>query len=181
MALPRDYSGQDCAVARTLEIVGERWTLLIVRDAFYGVTRFNDFQAHLDIPRAVLTERLNLLVEHGILTRAVAASGRDEYALTAKGRDLWPVIRALTAWGNEYCVPPARRRHLTHAGCGGTVTGDGHCAACDAVPPPGELTLQPRTGRAVAGGRTDPVSRVLASPHRLLEPVDTARTRAAGR
>ncbi len=62
MALPREYLGEDCALARALEIVGERWTLLIVRDSFYGVRRFSDFRDHLGIPRAVLTDRLNLLV-----------------------------------------------------------------------------------------------------------------------
>ncbi len=66
MALPRTYTGENCAVARSLEVIGERWTLLIVRDAFYGVCRFSDFRDHLGIPRAVLAERLNLLVEHEI-------------------------------------------------------------------------------------------------------------------
>ena len=69
MALPRTYAGENCAVARSLEVIGERWTLLIVRDAFYGVCRFSDFRDHLGIPRAVLAERLNLLVEHEILAR----------------------------------------------------------------------------------------------------------------
>ena len=67
--LGKDYQRQDCSLARALEVVGERWTLLIVRDAFYGVRRFNDFQAHLDIPKAVLSDRLNGLVEDGILER----------------------------------------------------------------------------------------------------------------
>ena len=92
-------------MARSLEVIGERWTLLIVRDAFYGVRRFSDFRDHLDIPRAVLSERLNLLVEHGILARSAAASGRDEYALTEKGERLWPTMRSLMAWGNEYYMP----------------------------------------------------------------------------
>ena len=67
--LGKDYEGQDCSIARSLEVVGERWTLLIVRDAFYGVRRFNDFQAHLDIPKAVLSDRLSGLVEEGMLER----------------------------------------------------------------------------------------------------------------
>jgi DNA-binding HxlR family transcriptional regulator len=66
---PTDYDGQDCALARALEVVGERWTPLILRDAFYGVRRFSDFQVHLDIPRAVLADRLNGLVEDGLLVR----------------------------------------------------------------------------------------------------------------
>ena len=69
MALPNDYAGQACSLARALEIVGERWTLLIVRDAFFGVRRFGDFAAHLRIPRAVLAERLKSLTAAGVLTR----------------------------------------------------------------------------------------------------------------
>ena len=80
MALPREYTGENCSIARALEVVGERWTLLIVRDAFYGVSRFSDFRDHLRIPRAVLAERLSLLVEHDILTRVTAASGRAPHA-----------------------------------------------------------------------------------------------------
>src|ERR1700722_5039884 len=118
MALPRDYIGQNCAVARALEVIGERWTMLIVRDAFYGVTRFSDFRDHLDIPRAVLTERLNLLVEHDILARTQASSGRDEYLLTEKGRRLWPTLWSLLSWGNEYYVAPDQRRQFTHSTCG---------------------------------------------------------------
>ena len=102
MALPREYLGEDCALARALEIVGERWTLLIVRDAFYGVRRFSDFRDHLGIPRAVLTDRLNLLVGHAILERSVGASGRDEYALTPKGQRLWPAMWSLMSWGNDF-------------------------------------------------------------------------------
>jgi DNA-binding HxlR family transcriptional regulator len=75
MALPREYAGEDCPLARSLEIIGERWTLLIIRDAFYGVRRFSDFRDHLGIPRAVLAERLGLLVEHGILERSPAPAG----------------------------------------------------------------------------------------------------------
>jgi DNA-binding HxlR family transcriptional regulator len=175
MTLPREYAGQDCAVARALEIVGERWTLLIVRDAFYGVSRFSDFRDHLAIPRAVLTERLNLLTEHGILDRVTAASGRDEYSLTPKGQRLWPAIWSLSAWGNEFYLGDGRCRFYTHAGCGGTLAADGRCASCGVLPPPGELTLHPRPG-APPAAKTDPVSRALSAPHRLLTPI--ARTPA---
>ena len=75
MALRREYDNEICPVARSLEVVGERWTLLIIRDAFYGVVRFSDFRAHLDIPPAVLSERLRLLVEHEILTTSVWCEG----------------------------------------------------------------------------------------------------------
>jgi DNA-binding HxlR family transcriptional regulator len=177
MTLPREYAGQDCPAAWALEIVGERWTLLIVRDAFYGVSRFSDFRDHLGIPRAVLTERLNLLVEHGILERVTAASGRDEYSLTSKGEGLWPAIWSLISWGNEYYLNGRRCRTYSHAGCGGTVAADGRCESCGATPRPGDLTIHPRPGQSPAAAKTDPVSRALASaPHRLLTPI--ARTPA---
>jgi len=179
MALPRTYDSENCAVARSLEVIGERWTLLIVRDAFYGVCRFSDFRDHLRIPRAVLTERLNLLVEHGILARATAASGRDEYSLTEKGQRLWPTIWSLLAWGNEYYVPDGLRRSFTHAGCGGVVGADGRCQACRATPEPRELILGPRPEQAPGGEKIDLVSRALSVPHRLFDPVDGTRAAPA--
>jgi DNA-binding HxlR family transcriptional regulator len=172
MALPREYTGEDCPIARALEVVGERWTLLILRDAFYGVRRFSDFRDHLLIPRAVLAERLNLLVEHGILARAAAASGRDEYSLTEKGRRLWPTIWSLISWGNEYYVPGQRRRRFTHAGCGGAVAAEGVCQSCGARPGPDALTVHPRREPSPAtAAKHDLVSQALSVPHRLFEPV----------
>ena len=111
MTLPKDYADDRCSMARALEVVGERWTLLIVRDAFFGVRRFGDFAAHLEIPRAVLTSRLAALVEAGVLALVPGAHGHDEYALTGKGRDLWPVVRSLLVWGDEHYsdVGPAPR------------------------------------------------------------------------
>ena len=97
MTLPKEYAGERCSLARALEVGGERWTLLIVRDAFFGVRRFGDFAAHLEIPRAVLTSRLAALVEAGVLAPEPGPHGHDEYALTGKGRDLWPVVRSLLA------------------------------------------------------------------------------------
>src|SRR6266545_1965551 len=89
--LGKDYQRQDCSLARALEAIGERWTLLIVRDAFYGVRRFNEFQAHLDVPKAVLSDRLSGLVDDGILERRPDPdrAGRHLYELTAAGRELW--------------------------------------------------------------------------------------------
>ena len=169
MALPREYVTEDCPIARALEIIGERWTLLIVRDAFYGVSRFSDFRDHLLIPRAVLSERLNLLTEHGILARATAASGRDEYALTAKGEALWPALWSLMQWGNDYYTVTERCRRYTHADCGGEMRPDGTCAACGIMPPPRDLTVHPRA--MIPGAKTDQVSQALMVPHRLLTPL----------
>src|SRR5580700_10042820 len=85
--LGKDYKRQDCSIARALEVVGERWTLLIVRDAFYGVRRFNDFLTHLDIPRAMLSDRLSGLVDDGVLERRPdpGHAGRNLYELTPGG------------------------------------------------------------------------------------------------
>jgi DNA-binding HxlR family transcriptional regulator len=102
--LNRDYQGQDCSIARALEVVGERWTLLIVRDAFLGVRRFDQFQESLGIARNVLTDRLNRLVDEGILERVRynERPERYEYRLTGKGRDLNVALTALRQWGDQY-------------------------------------------------------------------------------
>ena len=118
--LGKDYAGQDCAIAAALESIGERWTLLIVRDAFYGVRRFNDFQVHLDIPKAVLSDRLNGLVGGGLLaaSRPRITPAAILYELTDSGRELWPVIHALLVLGRQApasrtagstAMPPATR------------------------------------------------------------------------
>jgi DNA-binding HxlR family transcriptional regulator len=102
--LNRDYEGQNCSIARTLEIVGERWTLLIVRDAFLGLRRFDEFQESLGIARNVLTDRLNRLVEEGILekVRYSERPERFEYRLTRKGRDLDIALAGLRQWGDKH-------------------------------------------------------------------------------
>jgi DNA-binding HxlR family transcriptional regulator len=128
MALPKDYVWEGCSLARALEVVGERWTLLIVRDAFFGVRRFGDFAAHLAIPRAVLTHRLGALVEAGVLAVVPGPHGHDEYALTGKGLDLWPVVRSLLTWGDDYYSAKGPRRLFRHALDNGEVAQDGTCA-----------------------------------------------------
>ncbi len=168
MALGVDYAGQDCSLARALEVVGERWTLLILRDCFLGVRRFSDFEAHLDISKAVLSQRLAALVGAGLLVRTGDA-GHRQYAVTQRGRDLWPAIFALTQWG-EGLSERAPRRVFEHAGCGGAVDATGRCAACGAVPGPERLETRPGPG-ADPTVRDDVVSRALRTPHRLLEPL----------
>jgi DNA-binding HxlR family transcriptional regulator len=103
--LKRSYEGQEsCSVARTLEIVGERWTWLIVRDAFLGLTKFAEFQASLGIARNVLTDRLNRLADEGIFERVLydTRPARYEYRLTQKGRDLFTALNAIRQWGDQY-------------------------------------------------------------------------------
>jgi DNA-binding HxlR family transcriptional regulator len=115
--LKRDYDGQNCSIARALEIVGERWTLLIVRDAFLGLRRFDQFQESLGIARNVLTDRLNRLVEQGILERVRYSERpeRFEYQLTTKGRELDIALTGLRQWGDKYVSdkPPRIMRRTT--------------------------------------------------------------------
>jgi DNA-binding HxlR family transcriptional regulator len=130
---------------RSLEVIGERWTLLIVRDAFYGVRRFTDFQSHLGIPKAVLSQRLTLLVQEGVLDSAAASTGgRDEYVLTSKGRKLWPVLRALAQWGTENYQTTAQRRTFAHVECGGRVDLEGVCGRCGETPDPPDMMARRR-------------------------------------
>jgi DNA-binding HxlR family transcriptional regulator len=98
----------------------------ILRDAFYGVRRFSDFRIHLDVPKAVLSQRLSLLVDEHALS---AENG--EYLLTIKGRPLWPAIAALAAWGSEHYLEADHRRTFEHADCGGRIIG-GRCSRCAA-------------------------------------------------
>jgi DNA-binding HxlR family transcriptional regulator len=169
MALGTDYSGQDCSLARALEIVGERWTLLIVRDAMFGVRRFSDFERRLDISKAVLAQRLSALVDAGVMER-VAHGGRDEYVLTEAGEALWPVMRALTSWGDAQTSPRGPRRLFRHISCGTDVDVTGRCPRCDTFPPPADLETRPGPGASAAPPRSD-ISAALREPHRLLTPV----------
>ena len=115
--LRREYQGQNCSIARALEIVGERWTLLIIRDAFLGVRRFDQFQESLGIARNVLADRLNWLVSEGILERVRYSErpGRHEYQLTPKGRDLLLPLTAFRQWGDKYLSqkPPTLLRRTS--------------------------------------------------------------------
>jgi DNA-binding HxlR family transcriptional regulator len=167
MALGVDYVRQDCSLARALEVVGERWTLLILRDCFLGVRRFSDFEAHLDISKAVLTGRLSALVDAGLLERVGA--GHAEYVVTDRARQLWPAMFALTQWG-ESLSERGPRRIFEHAGCGARVDRTGRCA-CGVVPGPEDLQTRPGPG-ADPTVRDDAVSKALRVPHRLLEPLD---------
>ena len=108
-----------CSVAQCLEVVGEWWTMLIVRDAFLGIRRFDDFQARTGIARNVLTARLEHLVEHGVLERRPYQERplRHEYVLTDKGRDLWHVLTAMREWGDRWAAPDGPPVELVHRSC----------------------------------------------------------------
>jgi DNA-binding HxlR family transcriptional regulator len=132
--LHRTYENQQCSIARSLEIVGERWTLLVLRDAFLGIRRFDDFQRDLGVARNVLADRLARLVGEGILERRryQERPERFEYRLTDKGRDLWPVIFALASWGDAHAAPDGPPRLFRHRGCGGRLTDRRICEKCGA-------------------------------------------------
>jgi DNA-binding HxlR family transcriptional regulator len=167
--LGKDYRDQDCSIARSLEVIGERWTFLILRDAFYGVRRFSDFQAHLDVPKAVLSSRLSGLVDDGILARRPDPDhgGRHLYELTEAGRELWPVLYALLVWGGRHRSPNSRI--FRHAACGTALDERGGCAACGVIPVAHDIISERVPGRRAV--RADPVAIALRAPHRLLEPL----------
>jgi DNA-binding HxlR family transcriptional regulator len=103
----KSFGNMQCPIARSLERVGEWWSILILRDAFNGLTRFDQFQKSLEIAPNMLTRRLNALVESGLLERRQYSERppRDEYVLTERGRDFRPVLWALLAWGNKHFAP----------------------------------------------------------------------------
>ena len=133
-----NFADLNCSVARTLDVVGERWTLLILRNAFYGYRRFDDFRSDLGVARNVLTDRLNKLVDHGVLVRRPYQERplRHEYRLTEKGRDLFHVLLAMANWGDRWeseGTPPVT---VTHRSCGHQVRAVPACSHCG-----GEMTL----------------------------------------
>ena len=144
--LQRDYPDQVCSIARSLEVVGERWTMLIVRDAVIdGISRFEDFQESLGIATNVLTNRLKLLCDEDVLERIPDPSrpGRPMYIPTEKGRELAPVLFMLMKWGDRHY--PTRKgppRLSLHAGCGGNIGADFHCDRCGKQAGPGEMELR---------------------------------------
>jgi DNA-binding HxlR family transcriptional regulator len=170
MALPNDYAGQACSLSRTLEVVGERWTLLIVRDAFFGVRRFGDFIVRLGMPRAVLSDRLRSLIAADVLEKVPGAGRREEYQLTAKGVGLWPVLRNLMAWGDDNYAPNGPRRLFRHASDDGLVDPSGHCAACGTVVDVADTLVVPGPG-LVSAPTDDPLTAALIEPHALLQPL----------
>jgi DNA-binding HxlR family transcriptional regulator len=152
------YSTDNCTVGRSMAILGERWTFVVLREVFNGIRRFDDIQRHSGIPRQVLTNRLAVLVEHGVLRKEPyqppGGRSRHEYRLTGKGFDLYPVLVAVAAWGDRYLAdaegPPVT---FAHRGCGEEVhlvleCSAGHRVADtrDVAPRPGPGARAARTG-----------------------------------
>ena len=144
-----DYSDSNCSVARTLGVMGDRWTMLVLREAFFGVRRFEAMQRNLGIARNVLTDRLHKLVEHGILARVPYQERpeRHEYRLTEKGLGLYAPLIALMKWGDEHLAepegPPVVLRHET---CGCDTTPTLTCSCCGEALDPREVRPTPGPG-----------------------------------
>ena len=149
--LGNTYDTQVCSIARALELVGERWTLLILRNAlFAGSTRYRDFQGDLGIATNVLQDRLDGLVDGGIMERrpSAAQAGVTEYLLTKKGRDFAPALIALSQWGDKWAAPDGAPMIVTHRDCGHETTPTTVCSHC------GEPLTWGHTRVASGPGRT---------------------------
>ena len=145
--LGRTYEREVCSAARALEIAGERWSLLILRNAaFGGMTRFTDFQESLGIAPNVLASRLEHFVEEGIMTATPASSAYAEYHLTDKGLDFKPVIIALTEWGDRWAAPDGPPIVYEHSECGGHVTLGLECELCRESPSAKEVIARKTEG-----------------------------------
>lgn len=158
-----DIDKQVCSVARALSVVGERWTMLIIRDAFLGTRRFDQFQANLGITRHRLSERLNKLVESGVLVKVPYSERplRHEYRLTRKGLGLYPVLMSLARWGDEWMdrgegVP----LEYVHLKCGKKIRPVLTCSECgeplraQEVKPEVGPALQPLAAEIEAAGQS---------------------------
>ncbi|WP_432477106.1 winged helix-turn-helix transcriptional regulator [Nocardioides sp. GXQ0305] len=145
------YATDNCTIGRAMGVLGERWNLVVLREVFNGIRRFDDMRRHTGIPRQVLTNRLALLVDQGVLRREpYRESGmreRHEYRLTEKGLDLYPVLVAVAQWGDRYLADPEGPPvEFAHRGCGSPVEVHVHCAAGHDVPRPRDIVSRPGPG-----------------------------------
>jgi DNA-binding HxlR family transcriptional regulator len=146
----KSFAHMHCSIAQCLEVVGEWWSLLIVRDALLGVTRFDEFQERLGISRNVLNQRLARLVDAGVLAKVPYSEHppRYDYRLTDKGRDLWPVLTTMRQWGDDYAAPDGPPLQVSHEHCGEIAQAQLTCSHCGepigardvrAIPGPGAV------------------------------------------
>ena len=145
------WSTENCTVGRTMAILGERWTFVVLREVFNGVRRFDDIRRHSGIPRQVLSNRLALLVQQGVLRRVPyqdpGERARQEYRLTEKGFDLYPVLVAIADWGDRYLADPEGPPvAFAHRDCGASVHAELHCADGHLVGHPREVAPRPAVG-----------------------------------
>jgi DNA-binding HxlR family transcriptional regulator len=126
------FREMNCSVAQCLEVVGEWWSMLIVRDLFLGITRFEDFHQRLGISRNILNQRLEHLIERGVIDRVPYCEHpvRYDYRLTEKGKDLWLVLSAMRQWGDRWEAPEGPPMELVHTGCGHVAEVVAACSVC---------------------------------------------------
>ncbi|MFI0448153.1 winged helix-turn-helix transcriptional regulator [Actinomadura sp. 6N118] len=146
--LPRTYESQNCSIARALEVIGDRWTMLVIRSAFEGVRRFDDYQDVLGIARNVLTDRLTRLCDEGLMRRVryQERPERYEYRLTRKGVELWPTIMTLMIWGDRHYAPEGPPLVIAHRGCDGALADHLTCDSCGAQLGPRDVEPRPGPG-----------------------------------
>jgi DNA-binding HxlR family transcriptional regulator len=144
----KSFAAMGCSVAQCLDVVGDSWTMLIVRDAFSGVTRFDEFQERLGMPRNTLRDRLRKLVEAGVLVKVPYSDHppRQDYRLTDSGRDLWPILTAMRQWGDHHGTPAGPGR-LVHKVCGTPAEAITVCPSCDEPVGPGDVEMILMPGR----------------------------------
>ena len=144
----RDFEGQNCSMARALAVVGERWSLLVVREVTFGRRRFREIQRRTGMASNILSDRLDTLVERGVLERRPSREdpATPEYRPTRKGLDLVPVLVALTRWGDVYESPDGPPRETFHAQCGHEIESLMHCPHCDVDVRPEGLRTRPGPG-----------------------------------
>jgi DNA-binding HxlR family transcriptional regulator len=144
----KSFADMDCSVAQCLEVVGEWWSMLIIRDVFLGVSRFDDFQKRLGISRNILQQRLARLVEAGVLTRVPYSEHppRHDYRLTDKGRDLWPVLTAMRQWGDRHAAPSGPPLKVSHKACGSAAEAVLVCGSCHKPIGPRDVVAKQRHG-----------------------------------
>lgn len=150
-----DYDTENCSVRRTLDIVGERWTLLVLREAFNGVRRFDQIRDHTGISDAVLSDRLRTLVDADILAavpyKEAGRRTRNEYRLTARGLDLYPILVALLQWGDRYVADASGPALvLSHRGCGEELHAAVICTAGHELASAHEGEARPGPGARIA-------------------------------
>ena len=141
----KSFATMNCSVAQCLEVVGEWWSMLIIRDAFLGVRRFDDFQSRLGISRNILNVRLTSLVDAGVLERVPYQERplRHEYRLTDKGRDLWPVLTTMREWGDKWAAPDGAPLEVVHDACGEVIHLNHTCSTCGKPADARSVRVQP--------------------------------------
>jgi DNA-binding HxlR family transcriptional regulator len=141
----RPFTDQNCSIARALGVIGERWTLLVMREVLLGRRRFVDLQRNTGIAKNILSDRLQTLVEQGVLERRQYSDAPEayEYWPTPKGIDVWPVLVALLQWGDTYAAPDGAPRIYVHSACGHDADPQLHCSHCGERITPRELKVRP--------------------------------------